>query len=116
MLLTGAAIAMAAMALPGAGQAADGKISFIGAVTTPSCALIVSDVDPSRMIDSISNAGAATLILPAAAGTSFSISAADCDGAVYATKMGTASVVSIYFESVNSLQRVSDGIISIVYK
>jgi hypothetical protein len=101
MLWTGAAIAMAATALPGAGQASDGTISFIGAVAAPSCTLIVRDVDLSRLIDSISYAGR---------------TAAGCDAAVDATKTGSASMVSIYFETVSSIDHESDGIISIVYK
>ncbi len=87
MLWTSATIAMA---LPGAGQASDGTIGFIGAVTTPTCALIVSDV-----------------------GTSL---AAGCDRAVDATEVGAATLVSIYFESVSSVGHESAGIINIVYE
>jgi type 1 fimbria pilin len=112
MLWTSATIAMA---LPGAGQASDGRIGFIGAVTTPTCSLIVGGVGTSLIVNGLSNEGSTTLTLPAAAGTFFSISAADCDGAVDTTKMGAAPLVSIYFESVNSIEQESDGIISIVY-
>jgi hypothetical protein len=83
MLRTGAAIAMTAMALPGAGRASDGTISFIGGVTTPSCTGIVGGA---------------------------------CDRAVDTAKMGAPSVVSIYFETVDSAEPESVGIIDIVYK
>jgi hypothetical protein len=113
MLWTSATIAMA---LPGAGQASDGRIGFTGAVTTPACARIVSGAGASLIVNGIGNEGSTTLTFPAAAGTYFRISAADCDGAVDTTKMGAAPVVSIYFESVNSVEQESAGIISIVYK
>jgi type 1 fimbria pilin len=113
MLWTSATIAMA---LPGAGQASDGRIDFIGAVTTPTCEIFFSGVGTSLILNGISNQGSTTLNLPAAAGAFFSISAADCDGAVDTTKMGAATLVSIYFESVNSVKQESDGIINIVYK
>jgi len=67
-------------------------------------------------MNSVNSQGSTTLTLLAAAETFFSISAADCDAAVDATKMGGASLVSIYFDSVNSVEQESDGIISIVYK
>ena len=113
MLWTSATIAMA---LPAAGQASDGSIGFIGAVTTPTCTLIVGGVGTSLIMHGISHQGSTTLNLPAAAGTFFSMSVADCDGAVDTTKMGAATLVSIYFESVNSAEQESAGIISIVYK
>src|ERR1700689_1530479 len=113
MLWTSAAIAVA---LPGAEQASDGRIGFIGAVTTPTCTLVVRGVGTSLILNGISNQGGTTLNLPAAAGTFFSISAADCNGAVDTTKMATATLVSIYFESVDSVEQESAGIISVVYK
>jgi type 1 fimbria pilin len=113
MLCAGATVAMV---LPGAGQASAGRIGFIGAVTTPTCTLIVRGVGASLIVNGIGNRGSTTLNLPGAAGTFFSISAADCDGAVDTTKMGAANLASIYFESVNSVELESDGIISIVYK
>jgi len=113
MLWTCAAIAMA---LPGAGQASDGRIGFIGVVATPTCTLIVSDIGTSGIVNGIGNQGSTTLNLGAAAGAFLSISAADCDGAVDTTKVGAAPLVSIYFESVNAVEQQSAGIISIVYE
>jgi len=110
------ASAAIAMALPGAGQASDGRIDFIGAVTAPTCTLTVSGVGTSRMVNGISIQGSTTLNLPAAAGTFFTISAADCMGAVDTTKMGAAPLVSIYFQSVNSVEQEPVGIISIEYE
>jgi type 1 fimbria pilin len=113
MLLASATIAVA---LPGAGQASDGRIDFIGAVTTPTCTLIVSGVGTSLVLNSISNQGSTALNLPIVVGTIFSISAAECHGAADTTETGAATLVSIYFESVNSVGPESDGIIGIVYK
>ena len=93
-----------AMALPAAGHASDGRIGFIGAVTTPTCTLSVSGVGTSVSVNGISS------------GTFFSISADDCDAAADTTKMGATPLVSIYFESINSGEQESAGIISIVYK
>ncbi|MGC1459485.1 MAG: hypothetical protein WA825_14510 [Steroidobacteraceae bacterium] len=113
MLWTSAAIAMA---LPCAGLASDGRIDFIGVVATPTCTLVVSDVGTSGIVNGIGNQGRTTLNLPAATATFLSISAADCDAAVDTTKVGSATLVSIYFETVNSVDQQSAGIISIVYE
>lgn len=112
MLGTGAAIAMA---LPGAGQASEGRISFIGAVVTPTCSLIVGGVGTRVIANGIGNEGRAIRALPAAAGTFFRSGAPDCDAAVDTTKTGRVPLVSISFESVNSVEREFAGIISIVY-
>jgi hypothetical protein len=66
-------------------------------------------------VNGISNEGSTTLTLPGAAGTFFIISAADCTGAIDTTEMGAAPLVSIYFQSVDSVEQESGGIISIVY-
>jgi hypothetical protein len=113
MLWTSAAIAVA---LPGAEQASDGRLVFIGAVTAPTCALIVRGAGTSPILNDISNQGGTRLNLPAAAGTFLSISGADCNGVVDTTKIGTATLVSIYFETVDSVEQESAGIISVVYK
>jgi len=113
MLWTSAAIAMA---LPGAGQASDGRIDFIGAVTTPTCTLLVRGVGTSLILNGPGNEVSTTLTLPAAAGTFVSIGTAGCGGAVDTSKMTAVPLVSIYFETVNSVEQGSNGIISIVYR
>lgn len=113
MLGIGAAIAMA---LSGAGQASDGKISVVGAVTTPTCTLIVSSVGVPLIGNGISNQVGTTLNVHSATGALFGKSAADCDAAVDTANMAAATLVSIYFESLDSVEREPGGIISIVYK
>jgi type 1 fimbria pilin len=106
---------MIAMALPAAGRASDGRISFVGAVTTPTCTLNVSDVGSSLIVKGLSKEGGMTLTVPAAAGIYFSMRAADCGGAIGASRIGTAPLVSIYFESVNSVDQEPVGVISLRY-
>lgn len=113
MLWTGATVAVA---LPVAGQASDGRIDFVGAVTTPTCTLVVSGVGTSPIVSGISRQRSATLSLAATAGTFFSMGDADCLGVADTSKMGAATLVSIYFEIVNSVEHESGAIISIVYK
>jgi hypothetical protein len=72
----------------------------------------VRGVDTSLIVKGVSNQLNEAFTLPAAAGTVFS---ADCSEAAAPAKMGAAPVVSIYFESVNSVARESAAIISIEY-
>jgi hypothetical protein len=80
----------------------------------PTCTLVVSGIDISRDENADSSAGGTTLTLPAAAGAFFSVSAVACDRAVNTGESGTASLVSIHFETISSAQDAG-GIISIEY-
>jgi major type 1 subunit fimbrin (pilin) len=108
----------ATLALPMAGQASDGTITFTGAVTASTCTL---------SINGAANAGTATVGLPTvdtaaltnaaprttAAGTFFSIGVTGC---VAAADIGGAAPtqVSIYFEAGPNVDETTGGLINTV--
>jgi major type 1 subunit fimbrin (pilin) len=101
------------MAVPMAGQASDGTITFTGAVTASTCTLSVNNA---------ANAGTATVGLPTvdtaaltnaaprttAAGTFFSIGVSGCVAA------GGNTQVSIYFEAGPNVDETTGGLINTV--
>jgi major type 1 subunit fimbrin (pilin) len=107
------------MALPMAGQASDGTITFTGAVTASTCTLSVNGG---------ANAGTATVALPTvdasaltnvgprttAAGTFFSIGVSNCT-AVADIGVGVApTLVQIYFEAGPNVDEATGGLINTV--
>ena len=108
----------ATMALPMAGQASDGTITFTGAVTASTCTLSVNGA---------ANAGTATVALPTvdtaaltntvprttAAGTFFSIEVSGC---TTAADIGGAAPtqVGIYFEAGPNVDEKTGGLINTV--
>jgi major type 1 subunit fimbrin (pilin) len=107
-----------ALALPQAGEASDGTITFTGAVTASTCTLSV---------DGGANAGTATVTLPTvdtaaltgsaphttAAGTFFSIGVSGC---VAQTDIGNPAAapthVQIYFEAGPTVDQATGGLIN----
>ncbi len=110
-----------AMALPMAGQASDGTITFTGAVTASTCVLSVNG---------LANAGTATVVLPTvdtaainasgatavAQGTFFSIGVSGCvpqNDLGAPSPNGTAPThVQIYFEAGPTVDQATGGLIN----
>jgi major type 1 subunit fimbrin (pilin) len=106
------------MALPLAGQASDGTITFTGAVTASTCTL---------SINGGANAGTATVALPTvdtaaltgtaphttAAGTFFSMGVSGCTAATDIGNPAAAPThVQIYFEAGPSVDQATGGLIN----
>lgn len=107
------------MALPMAGQASDGTITFTGAVTASTCTLSVNGG---------ANAGTATVALPTvdssaltgvaprttAAGTFFSIGVSNCTAVADLGVGVKPTLVQIYFEAGPNVDEATGGLINTI--
>ncbi len=106
-----------AMALPLAGQASDGTITFTGAVTASTCTINVNSSGAASTTVTLPTVDTAALgALSTAAGTFFSIAVTGCSAAsdigAPAPHGAAPTHVAIYFEAGPTVDQVTSGLIN----